>query len=108
MGFSGIAPSLGVSFDIWNPVGDHVALITDGKLGTGKLTAPIEVNFNLEDGTFHVVIFDWISDTQMIRISLNGTAIVSHSPVKLTSLLGDVDLAFLGFTSSTDEHTKRH
>ena len=115
LGFSGIAPSIGVEFDTYqngglsgDPPGDHIALVRDGKLNTGRLTDPLELGYNLEDGKFHPVKFEWIDSIQTIRVTVDGTLVLTKSSVDMASWLGSSGFAYLGFTSSTGNATNRH
>lgn len=86
-----------------DPHGDYFVLIHDGKVVNGRLTAPVELGFSIEDGQYHNVTFEWISPIQTIRISFDGSVVLTKSAINLTSYLGNKDSAFLGFTASTGE-----
>lgn len=114
MGMGGILPSLGVEFDTYqnkvqsgDPAQDHLAIVQDGKLNTGRLDGPNPLSFNLEDGTYHDVILAWTSETGTIDVSINGTVYLSKSDLNLTELVGG-NMAYLGFTSSTGGASNRH
>ena len=115
MGWSGIMPSIGVKFDTYQNdlasgdlAGDHIALIRDGRLANGTLSPLIELGFNLEDGQFHNVTFDWNSVNQSISVHINGALTLTKSFIDLKSFVGDKNYAFPGFTSSTGASTNRH
>jgi Bacterial lectin len=115
MGWSGISPSIGVKFDTYQNnitsgdlAGDHIALIRDGKLTNGRLSPLIELGFNLEDGQFHNVTFEWDSPKQTVSVYVNGALTLTMSSIDLKSFLGKKNYAFPGFTSSTGESTNRH
>jgi hypothetical protein len=114
MGWSGIRPSIGVAFDTYqndvtsgDPPGDYFALIRDGKVVNGRLTAPSELGFNIEDGQYHDVKFEWISSIQTVRITFDGSVVLTKSAINLTSYLGNKNSAYLGFTASTGEASNR-
>ena len=114
MGWSGILPSIGVAFDTYqnnatsgDPPGDYFSLIRNGKVINGRLTAPIELGFNIEDGQYHNVTFEWMSPIQTIRVSVDGTVVLTKSAINLTSYVGNKDSAYLGFTASTGEASNR-
>lgn len=114
LGLSGINQSLGVEFDTYqnraqsgDPEADHVVLIEDGKLVQGRIVDPIELDFNLEDGTYHNVTIAWTSVDRTIEVSINGTQILYYSGLDLTGILGG-DFAYLGFTASTGDSTNVH
>jgi Bacterial lectin len=114
MGWSGIFPSIGVAFDTYqnnatsgDPPGDYFSLIRDGKVINGRLTAPKELGFNIEDGQYHNFTFEWMSPIQTIRVSFDGSVVLTKSAINLTSYVGNKDSAYLGFTASTGEASNR-
>ncbi len=117
IGYSGIAPSIGVEFDTWcnaalnDPSPNHVGLLVNGDVNHGpgsSFTATVEPEF--EDGDLWTAWVDYDGTTLEARVALDGVrpdeALVARE-LDLAEILGQ-DTAFIGFTSGTGSAWANH
>jgi hypothetical protein len=118
IGYAGIGNSVGVELDTWcnaannDPSSNHVGIVTGGVVnhGTGSpYTADVSPDF--DDGSVWHVWIDYDGTVLEVRLSPSAQrpalALLSRT-LDVPALLGDVDDAFVGFTSGTGADWGNH
>lgn len=109
LGYGGINNSLGIEFDTYengdksDPVSDHVAIVSNGDPDHGSstnLAGPYDTG-NLEDNAWHSVVIDWFSGTNTLRITFDGTPILSYTGDVITDQFAGDSQVFWGLTGGT-------
>ena len=111
MGFSGIAPSIGITLDTWqninrnDPVYDHISIQANGEATHGTdLAGPIQAsvsNENIEDCQWHVFRITWDPVTQWLKAYFDGHLRVESRVDLITTIFNNDPNVFWGFTAAT-------
>jgi hypothetical protein len=123
LGYGGIAPSIGVEFDIFynagvDPVTEHVAIATEGNQGSNLQCANVSgptppCTANLPFPLYGAPVYGWVdydSGTQHLKLFVSQTATKPASPL-LDSPVSMAPLgsaAYAGFTAATGSHNAVH
>jgi len=110
IGYSGIPKSVGIEFDTWDnglgwgdPNGNHVAIDTNGDLGSPLGVAPVGPRMNDGDLWYAWVDYNGVTDALEVRLGDSSTrpaAPLVQATVDLPGVLQGTN-AFVGFTSGT-------
>jgi len=113
IGFSGISPSLGVTFDTWyndihyDPANDHLAIQRNGDVVHGtanELAGPVDISStsaNVEDGLYHQARITWDPAAQKIAVYVDCIPRLSYTGDIVSSIFGGNSLVYWGFTAAT-------
>lgn len=113
LGFTGVAPSIGIEMDTWqnntigDPIFDHLAIIKNGNLDhttTNTLAGPIGFttnNNNIEDCQFHDMRVVWNATTKTLKIFIDCIERLSYTGDIVTDIFRGDPWVFWGFTAAT-------
>ena len=113
MGFQGFNPSFGIEFDTFqnteinDPVGDHVAFLTNGNVAhnnANNLAGPVQAistQANIEDGQNHIVKIVWNPATQFVELYFDCVLRLSNQINLINSIFGGNPNVYWGFTGAT-------
>jgi len=111
MGFSGIAPSIGISLDTWqnfnlnDPAYDHISIQANGNPAHGSdLAGPIQASStsdNIEDCQWHVFRITWDPATQWLRAYFDDHLRVEAQVNIIATIFNNDPNVFWGFTAAT-------
>lgn len=120
IGFSGVAPSIGIEFDTWentslsDPVYDHLALIRNGNLNhlsTDNLAGPVQASpasINVEDCQFHSLRVSWDAGAKKLSVYFDCSLRLAYEGDIVNEIFGGDPLVFWGFTSATGAANNLH
>ncbi len=118
IGYAGISPSLGIEIDTWHnsanndPNSNHLGIDLNGVVDHGA-GAPYTTNIatRFDDGNMWHVWVDYDGTTVEVRANQTGVrsaAALLSRDVDLYALLGDLEDAYIGFTSGTGADWGNH
>ena len=107
LGYSTIAPSIGVEIDTWqnsgapfnDPVADHVTIMSNGDFSS-VLTPSVDIP-NIEDGAFHTFQVVWDPVLQVLAITIDGNFISAFNGDIINTIFGGNPNVYFGFTGAT-------
>ncbi|MEL6140637.1 MAG: L-type lectin-domain containing protein [Bacteroidota bacterium] len=107
MGFSGLAPSLGIEFDTYqnyhlaDPEADHLAIMPNGQAYHGfSLLGPINLA-NLEDGEKHLLRITWDPLKQELRVELDNEERALLKADIINGIFEGNSIVYWGVTAAT-------
>lgn len=111
MGFSGIAPSIGITLDTWqninrnDPIYDHISIQANGEATHGTdLAGPIQASLtseNIEDCQWHVFRITWDPATFWLRAYFDGHLRIELQVNIVGTIFNNDPNVFWGFTAAT-------
>ena len=119
IGYQGLSPSVGVELDNWDngrpgdPSNNHVGIDVDGNMTSDPVQDLNPLGINLDDGQVKYAWVDYDGSSNQLEVRL-ATSDVRPAAALLTKnidvphVLGDVDNAFIGFTSGTGAAWANH
>lgn len=107
LGYSTIAPSVGVEIDTWqnsgapfnDPAADHITIMSNGDFSS-VLTPSVDIP-NVEDGAFHTFQVVWDPVLQVLAITLDGNFISAFNGDIINTIFGGNPNVYFGFTGAT-------
>jgi hypothetical protein len=118
IGYSGINKSVGVEFDTWcnagnkDPSSNHLGIVTLGNIAHASTTADvITITPDFDDGNIWYAWVDYNGSTLEVRTNQTGVRPAQPTlskQINIANLLGNVNSAFIGFTSGTGSDWGNH
>ncbi|MES2892106.1 MAG: PKD domain-containing protein [Bacteroidota bacterium] len=129
LGYTGIAPSVGVTIDTWqngmptnsdfhgDPPFDHITIQLNGDLNHRDSIAPLPINNiagpvravqgtdNIEDCKWHILRIQWDAPTKRLTAYVDGVQRVSVVKDFVAETFGNDPSVVWGFTGSTGDNT---
>ncbi len=113
MGFGGLYPSLGIEIDTWqnyhlfDPAGDHVALMAHGNVShEASLAGPVEIP-DVEDCRPHNFRINWEPDAQLLTAFLDGRPVINYRLDVINRIFGGKDRLYWGVSAATGKYHNR-
>lgn len=111
LGASGITPSVGIEFDIYDSsphtgpemADDHIAIFRDGDV-VDRLTADacaLPGCGDIEDGQYRRTVIDWDATSQTLEVYYGGQLRQTYTGNLISTVFGGVPLVYYGFTGGT-------
>ena len=111
MGFSGVAPSVGIALDTWrndnfgDPDYDHISIQANGAVShTNDLAPPLPISAtanNIEDCNWHVLRIVWDPATKWLQTFFDGVKRVEVQKDLIKDIFKDDPKVFWGFSAAT-------
>ena len=119
IGYQGLSPSIGVELDNWDnglpgdPSNNHVGIDLDGSMASDPVRDLNPLGINLDDKQLKYawVDYDGSSDQLEVRLAnsdVRPAAALLTKTIDIPHQLGDVDDAYIGFTSGTGAAAADH
>lgn len=119
IGYAGIDTSVGVEFDTWcnagnnDPNSNHLGIDVNGSVdhASGEDSDTITISPNFDDGK---IWYAWVDyDGAVLEVRVNQSGLRPNLPslsksMDIPAILGNVDDAFVGFTSGTGADWGNH
>ncbi|MFL5774351.1 MAG: lectin-like domain-containing protein [Flavisolibacter sp.] len=111
MGFSGVAPSIGIALDTYqnsnqnDPFYDHISIQANGNVNhNGDLSGPVPISSttdNVEDCRWHQLRISWDPSTKWLRAYFDGVLRVQKQVDLVNTIFNGNPNVFWGFSGAT-------
>ncbi|GAB5550410.1 MAG: hypothetical protein Sapg2KO_00010 [Saprospiraceae bacterium] len=114
MGFAGLYPSLGIEFDTYtnyhlnDPIDDHLAIMTNGRIAHyGNGLEPVSLG-NIEDGGRHRLKIFWKPEEQIMEVFLDSELKMTFTSDLVNDIFQGNSTVYWGVTAATGRLSNNH